>query len=493
MFSSIIIKTHCHKYKSTLFVAIIAPVLCYAGAVQNLPEFADSSASVMSPEYERRLGQLFLKQVRYFSRIISDPEVESYIESIGYQLASHSDNTEQPFKFFVVDNPGINAFAGPGGMIGINSGIILNADNESELASVMSHEIAHVTQRHLARMLEQHEKYSLPSAAAMMGAILIAIANPDAGAAAMTGITGLNMQNQINFTRANEKEADRIGMQLLVRAGHNPRSMPAFFEKLQRLSRFQQGGLPEYMRTHPFTTSRIADTRARAEEYPPQEFINSHAYMLVRHKLLALSYKTPRYAVDAFLDKLNNDALGKQERLAIQYGLAYACLNSNEYALARRQIDILLKDDPDDVAYLLLAALNEKNRSNYQAALAIYEKAYELYPDYKPVIIAYSRALLDVKRAKKARQLLTDYERYYSHTLETYSLLGQAEGMLGNEIEVAMIQVDYYYLAGETSLALDKLKFIKRQYPLDYYLEERIKARMQELQYELELEESIKL
>ena len=492
MFFSII-KTHCHKYKFILPAAIIVPVLCYAGVTQNLPEFADSSTAVVSPEYERRLGQLFLKQVRYFSKIISDPEVESYIESIGYQLASHSDNTEQPFKFFVVDNPSINAFAGPGGMIGVNSGIILNADDESELASVMSHEIAHVTQRHIARMLEQHEKYSLPTAAAVVGAILIAMANPQVGAAAMTGITGLNVQNQINFTRANEKEADRIGMQLLVRAGHNPRSMPAFFEKLQRLSRFQQSGVPEYMRTHPLTTSRIADTRARAEEYPRRKFTNSHAYMLVRHKLLVLSYKNPRYAVDAFLDKLNNNALGKRERLAIQYGLAYAYLNINEYALAKRQINILLKDNPDDVAYLLLSALNEKNRSNYQAALSIYERTYEFYPDYKPVIIAYSRALLDVKQAKKARQLLTDYERYYSHTLATYSLLGQAEAMLGNEIEVAMIQVEYYYLAGETGRAIDKLKFIKQQYPLDYYLKERVEARLQELQYELELEESLKL
>ncbi len=492
MFFSII-KTHANKYKYALLVGVILPVICYAGATQNLPDFADSSASVISPEYERRLGQLFLKQVRYFSRIISDPEVESYIESIGYQLASHSDNTEQPFKFFVVDNPGINAFAGPGGMIGINSGIILNAQDESELASVMSHEIAHVTQRHIARMLEEHKKYSIPSAAAMVGAILIAIANPQAGAAAMAGVSGFNAQNQINFTRANEEEADRIGMQLLVRAGHNPRSMPAFFEKLQRLSRFQQSNAPEYMRTHPLTTSRIADTRARAEEYPLQQYENSHAYTLVRNKLIALSFENPRDAINVFIDKLRDDSLSKKERLGANYGLAYAYVKGNEHELAAQQIDILLKDNPDDVAYLLVAALNQKEQSNYPKALAIYEKAYKLYPDYKPVIIAYSRALLDVKRAKQAKQLLTDYERFYSHTLTTYSLLGQAEAMLGNEIEVAMIQVDYYYHAGETKLAVDKLKFIQQQYPLDYYLEERVKAKMEELQYELELEESIEL
>lgn len=480
------------RFKSGLFFLCI-PILVVAGTTNDLPDFADSAGSVISPEYERRLGQLFLKQIRYFSDIVTDPEVESYIKSIGYQLASHSDNTTQPFSFFVVNDPAINAFAGPGGVIGINSGVILNSANESELAAVMAHEIVHVTQRHLARMIEQHKRYSLPNAVAMVGAILLAVVNPEAGTAALAGVAGLNVQNQINFTRANEEEADRIGMQLLVRSGHDPRAMPSFFEKLQQVGRYQQSSAPEFLRTHPLTTSRIADSRARAEEFPIQEFSNSKSYELVKYKLLAYSYKEKRHAVAELNQRLNSSRLDEEGKLLIRYGLAFAYLNNNEFANAQVQINILLESDPDNVSYLLLSAKNLVEQRKYDTAMKVYEKAYQLYPDYKPVIVAFARASLDLKRGQKARELLKVYERYYKHDLNTYALLGQAEAMLGNEVETAIIQADYYYLAGETKLAIDKLKFVKQQYKLDYYQEERVKARMAELKYELKLEEQIKI
>ncbi|MEQ8426533.1 MAG: M48 family metalloprotease [Gammaproteobacteria bacterium] len=486
-----IIKTHSAKYKFTLIAALF-PLLVFAGA-SDLPDFADSAGSVISPEYERRLGQMFLKQVRYYSDINRDPEVESYIQSIGYQLVSHSDNTQQPFKFFVVNNPVINAFAGPGGMIGIHTGVILNSDSESELAAVMAHEIAHVTQRHLARMFEQHDKYSVPSAAAMVGAILLAIVNPQAGAAALSGVAGLNLQSQINFTRANEEEADRIGMQLLARSGHDPRAMPAFFEKLQQVSRYSQVNAPEFLRTHPLTTSRIADTMARAESYPREVYDDSLTYQLVKNKLTAYAYKNPADAINELNLRLNNPGLSEKDKLSVRYGLGHAYLRNNDYVQARVQSDILLKADADSSSYMLLAAKIHVEQSNYEQALAIYERAYKLYPDYKPVLVAYSRALLDVKKGEKARELLKEYERFYPHDLNTYALLGQAEAMLGNEIETAIIQADYYFHAGETKLAIDKLKFIQQQYRLDYYQEERVKAKMTELKYELELEKAINI
>ncbi len=485
-----IIKRPAHQFKLVLMLIII-PVLVYAGASQDLPDFADSAGAVISPEHERRLGQMFLKQVRYFAKIENDPEVESYIQSIGYQLASHSDNTLQPFQFFVLKDGAINAFAGPGGMIGVNSGVILNSANESELAAVMAHEIAHVTQRHLARMIEEHKKYSVPTAAAMVGAILLSIVNPQAGSAALTGVSGLSVQNQINFTRANEEEADRIGMQLLVRAGHDRYAMPSFFEKLQQVTRYQQSGASEYFRTHPLTTSRIADTRARADEYPKKEYDNSLSYELVKNKLLASSFKNARDAVAVLNQKLNDSTLTDKDKMPVRYGLAYAHININEYVNAQIQINNLLNFDPDNVSYLLLSANNYVEQKDYDKAISVYEKAYRLYPDFKPVLVGYARALLDIKQAKKARELLKDYERYYRHGLNTYTLLGQAEAMLGNEIETAIIQADYYFLAGETKLAIDKLKFIKQQYSMDYYQEERVTARMKELEYELNIEESI--
>jgi predicted Zn-dependent protease len=480
-----------HKAKKTFIgFLVLLPFLVFAA---DLPDFGDSAGSIVSPEYERRLGKMFLNQIRHYAHINKDPEVESYIQSLGNQLASYSDDNEQPFTFFVVNNPGINAFAGPGGMIGMNSGVILNSENESELAAVMAHEISHVTQRHLARQFEEASKYSLINAAALIGAVLVGIQNPEAGAAAISAIGGLSAQNKANFTRANEQEADRIGMQLLARAGYNPRSMPAFFEKLQQLSRYSQSAAPEFIRTHPLTTSRIADTRARAEEFPIDEFTNTHPYELTKYKLFVNSSKTAKEAAKFLLDELNRSNLSDKEKLPIRYGLAYAYIYNREFARAEQQLEHLLRNNSDDVAYLLLAAKLQTTQSNYNAAFDIFKKAYGLYPDYRPAVIAYSRALLDTRKGKEARDVLKKYERHYQHDLDTYSLLGQAEAMLGNEVETAILQSEYYFLAGSTKLALDKLVFIKQQYQIDYYQEQRVNARMAELEYELELENDLNL
>ena len=480
-----------HHFRLLLLLTLI-PALVAAVTLQDLPDFGDSAGGLVSPEYERRLGQMFMREIRRSARVVTDAEVESYIQSLGQRLASHSDNASQNFTFLVIDDPRINAFAGPGGVIGMHSGIILNSANESEVAGVMAHEIAHVTQRHLARQFEEASRYRLPTAAALLGAILVGIANRDAGAAAIAGISGLNAQSRINFTRMNEAEADRIGMRLLARAGYDPRAMPSFFEKLQQLSRYSQSGAPEFLRTHPLTSDRIADSRARAEDFPRKQYTSSTAYELARARLRVDAFKTPGEAALA-LRKALEDAKDGGRQMPLRYGLAYAYIKNNDFPLARWQVDILLRERPEDSAYLLLAARLQTQQGDYEAAFRIYEKAYGLYPDYRPVIMAYSRALLDVKRAKKARAVLKDYGRRQAHDLRSYSLLGQAEALLGNEIEVAILQAEYYYLAGDTDLAVDKLAFIRQHYTLDYYQGQRVEARLAEFEYELELQEALKL
>jgi len=201
----------------------------------DLPDIGDSTGGILSPEFERRLGQAFLSQVRKQADIVSDPEINNYIESIGYRLVSQSDNNEQQFTFFVINDPLINAFAAPGGIVGINSGVVMNARSESELAGVVAHEIAHVTQKHMARSVEMSKQMSIPTLAAMLGAILVATQNPEAGQAALMAVQGASAQARINFTRANEQEADRIGIQLLVRAGFDPHGMAGFFRRLQQI------------------------------------------------------------------------------------------------------------------------------------------------------------------------------------------------------------------------------------------------------------------
>jgi predicted Zn-dependent protease len=480
------------KIASLVLLSLVLPgTQSRAVTTLDLPEIGDSAGSVISPEFERRLGQAFMRQVRQQVKIVQDPEVESYIQSIGYQLVAQSDTNTQPFTFFIVDDPQINAFAAPGGVIGVNSGVILNSRTESELAAVMAHEIVHVTQRHMARTLEDAGKFSLPVAAAMVGAILLGTQSAEAGSAALAVISGASIQHQINFTRTNEEEADRVGMQLLARSDYDPRGMPAFFERLHQSSRYYRGQAPEFLQTHPLTTSRIAESISRAETYPRKKYSNSKSYELIRNKLQVYYYKSTNDAVRSFREKLTT---GSQKDLdATRYGYALALIRADKFGEAREQLGILLRNDNENIAFLLVAAQLEIKQKNHAAALGIYKEAYKLYPDYRPLILAYSQTLLDTGHPQDARNLLRHYGQYQEQDFRYYNLLAQAEGQSGNQAESAIAKAEYFYLLGDTKLAIDKLRFTQRREKLDYYQDERISSRLTQLAYELELERELEL
>ena len=460
----------------------------------DLPDIGDSTGGLLSPEFERRLGQAFLSQVRKQADIVSDAEINTYIESIGYRLVSQSDNNEQQFTFFVINDPLINAFAAPGGIVGINSGIIMNAENESELAGVIAHEIAHVTQKHMARSVEMSKKMSIPTLAAMLGAILVATQNPDAGQAALMAVQGASAQAQINFTRANEQEADRIGIQLLARAGFDPRGMTGFFRKLQQSSRFSAQA-PEFLRTHPLTTRRIADAAARARAYATASGYNeSETFPLVKAKLVARAYADPRQAIDLFSDRLA-DPLREKTRDADRYGYIIALTEAGRYAQAREQARLLLAQDPENVTYLLAAADIEVREGNYDSAISIFSKAEQLYPDYRPLVLNYSNALLKGGQPYLARNKLREFGRFKPPDITYFDYLTRAEAESGNQIESGIANAEYYFLTGETQVAIEQLKHVLRQDTPrpDYYQAERIKARMAFLEQELALERDMKL
>ena len=457
----------------------------------DLPDIGDSSGSAISPEFERRLGLAFMRSVRRQAVIVDDPEIESYIESIGYKLAANSDNNTLAFIFFVVDSPDINAFAAPGGVIGINSGTILSSRSESELAAVLAHEIAHVTQRHMARQFERAGQFNVPALAATLGAILIGIANPEAGMVALAVVTGANVQSQINFTRANEEEADSVGIQLLARSGYDPQGMPSFFERLQQKSVFYQGNAPEFLRTHPLTTSRIADSKARASRYKHVNYVNTASYELVRSKIEVNGYKNAKDAVKTFKQRLENTPTEK--KIPVRYGYVLALTKAGNYYLAREQLKALLSRDKENIAYMLAAAHIESAQRNYTAALGIFQKAYQLHPDYRPLVLAYAKTLLDSGQPAQARDLLHHYRRQQEPDPAYYDLLAQAEAQNGSMANSGIAKAEYFYLTGDTKLAIDRLIHAKREGNLNYYQRERIIARISQLEYELELEEQLNI
>lgn len=459
----------------------------------ELPDFGDSAGSIISPQMEQRIGEAFMRSVRKHATILDDPEVEAYIQSLGYKLVSNSDNSSQSYTFFVVKDPMINAFAAPGGIIGVNSGVIINSRTESELAGVMAHEIAHITQRHLARMFEARQQMSMPMLAAMIGSILLAVASPQAGQAAMTAAAGVQAQYGINFTRANEEEADRIGMQLLARSAYDPKGMVSFFERLQRSSRYYQGNAPEFLQTHPLTTSRIAEAKSRAEQYAAIEPKHSMSFHLIRMKLIAMSEDNESATVDRFEEMLEDAKDKNEDLIPIRYGYAIAMIRARQFAEAEQQIQKLLEHDAEKPAFMLAAARLQAAQGNYEEALNIYEQAGELYPDYRPLVLARAETLLDAGEPAKARGVLRKFGRYQNTGYQYYELLAQAESQAGDKVEGDIAQAEYLYLIGDTSLAIERLKYTQRQPGIDYYQQQRIDARLEQYQQELALKRELQI
>lgn len=471
----------------SLLIAAPTPSI-HAGTV-DLPSIGDSSGSVVSPEQERRLGEAFMRNVRQRMKVIDDPEINEYLQSLGYQLVANSDDQSRNFTFFIVQEPSINAFAAPGGFIGVHSGLILTTESESELAAVLAHEIAHITQRHMARTYEAAERMTIPMAAALLAAILLGSRDGQLGSAAIAAATAGSTQYQINFTRANEQEADRIGIEMLAQSGFDPRSMPAFFERLQQSARYYGNALPEFLSTHPITVNRIAESTSRADQYPRRQFPSSPNYYLARARLLALTEEDPHKAVAIFQEHLKNGQYRNED--AERYGYALALLAVGKHNEAREQIQKLRKKEPDRIAYRIAAAEIELAAGNTAASRRIYSESLELYPDNYSLTLHYAEALLRTGDAQKAKDILQDLTRNHEPTSEVYRLLARAASEAGFPAESHRSMAEYYYVNGQINAAIDQLSIALRK-TNDFYQASRIEARLQQLKEEASLESKAK-
>ena len=331
-----------------------------ARAATDLPDIGDSAGAVISPEQEYKLGQAFLRDLRSKDMVLDDGEVGQYIQSLGSKLAAQADTQPNPFTFFVVNSNVLNAFAIPGGFIGVHAGLIQETKTESELAGVMAHEISHVTQHHGARMFEAASRLSIPSAVGILGAIALGALNPQAGQAAVAAVMAGQQQYALNFTRANEQEADRIGIQVMAQANFNPQGMADFFERLQTANRFNDPALvPEFLRTHPVTTNRIAEARDRADHMPHVKVDESDQFQLMRAKIIVQDAKEPRDAVNFFASALREGQF--QNESVARYGYALALTHAGDYSKAGIELSKLVQSAPDNVHYqLALARLQNK-------------------------------------------------------------------------------------------------------------------------------------
>ncbi|CAH9015296.1 M48 family metalloprotease [Candidatus Nitrosacidococcus sp. I8] len=460
----------------------------------KLPEMGDHSAVTLSPEQERRIGQQFMQQLRGAVPIVDDPELTTYIQSLGYKLVAQSDNGGQNFTFFIIKNPTINAFAAPGGYIGIHSELILNTQTEGELAAVMAHEIAHITQHHLARSFEHSSRLSLPMTAAILAAIIAGAAsgNPDAAMAGLIAAQAGSTQSQINTTRANEKEADRIGMQTLSKSGYDPFAMPSFFERLQQASRYYGLEPPEILSSHPVTRNRIADAVGRAEKLVTNNTRqllvkneNDLKFYLMRARLQVLSSEDDSETVKYFNQSLKTGHYLNKE--ATQYGYALALDNAGNRNEAKRQILALLERDKDNLTYQLAFAEIEESIGQLKTAFDIYKKALDLYPSDYTIVINYTQALLRNNQPHIARDLLRAQMELGQKNGWTYLLLARAEENIGNQAESHRWMAEYYYDYGQIGMAISQLKLASKSIGNDFHEHSKIDARLRELEAEVKI------
>ncbi|MCP4041930.1 MAG: M48 family metallopeptidase, partial [Gammaproteobacteria bacterium] len=363
-------------------------------------------------------------------------------------------------------------------------GLILAAETESELAAVLAHEIAHVTQRHITRSYAAMDRLAIPSIAAMAAAILIGTQNGEAGMAALAATQAGAAQYQVDMIRSNEKEADRVGIQTLAKAGLDPRSMPVFFERLQTAARYY-GKPPEFLSTHPVTVSRIADSRNRAEQFPYRQYADSKSFYLVRAKLQVLEESNKEKLVLRFRKALDTGQY--RSKLAARYGYALALKQAKKLKEARDVLRRLSKEEPDRISFLHELADIELAMGNATTAMSILEKGLALYPNSKMLVQGYARALLRVGQPNRALRLLTDYTHTQPPDPAIYWMLARCEEQAGNPIAAHISLGEYYFLMGDIAAAIDQLKRAKKQEPDDYYQASRIEARLKQLKTEAAL------
>jgi len=450
-----------------------------------LPDLGDESMAVISPAQERKLGENLMRQSRRSLAFMNDPEISEYIQSLGQRLVSRSDNPQQDFRFFVIDNPTINAFAVPGGFIGVHTGLILAAQNEAELASVLAHETAHITQRHIPRLIAESQRTTLPAMAAILAGILLASSGHQGGEAAIALTSAAVAQKGINYTRSFEEEADRIGMQILANSGFDPHAMPAFFEQMQNLNRLNDTSLPEFLRTHPVTTNRIADSRNRAEQFHVRPTPDSSDFQHVRAKIRALAAGNPDEIARGFRENL---AQGKYLNAdAERYGYAVALLRTRQLATARTEISKLVARQPGRTSYRILQAETEMAAGNYKQALAVYADAHVKAPGNAPLANYYASALLKTGKHRQARDQLKTALQRRPEDPELHRMLAQAAGGMGAKYEAHKAMAEHYYLSGNPHAAIEQLQLASRFAGDSFYLQSGIEARIAAIKEEIAL------
>jgi predicted Zn-dependent protease len=419
-----------------------------------LPEIGVVASNAISIEKEKQLGDIFMRQLRGQSPLISDPLLQEYIQDLGNRLVTQADNVKFPFTFFLLNNQSINAFAFFGGHIGIHTGLIYHASDESELASVIAHEIAHVTQRHIARSIQAQQKFSPVAMLSMLGGILLAVADPEAGFATISATSAAARQSSINYTRSNEKEADRIGMRILAEAGYDPNASVRFFETLAAKYRHASNSTP-FLFTHPLPDSRIADARSRAAQFKQTNAAKSLDFELAKARIQARYYADAKYNIRYFQNQLDENP---HPSAAHKYGLALSLFENEQFDKADKIIGTLIQQDPENLFYIDTATDIALAKENAPSAIQMLNKHLSKKPLNQVITLNLANVYIEDKQFEKAVELLKDFMLVNPEHFLAQQLIAVAYERSGQNMRMRQARAEIGALSGRYEPAIDELQ-----------------------------------
>lgn len=460
---------------------LLSLALAFPAPAATLPDLGDVGASDLSPAAERRIGEEIIAQIRWRdAAYLDDPEVEEYVNRLGRKLAAVSNNPGQAFDFFVVKDTTLNAFALPGGYIGVHTGLILAAESESELASVLGHEIAHVTQRHIAQMVGHQSQAGMVMLASLLVAVLAARSNSQVSEAALAAGQAGALQSQLGYSRDFEREADRVGLQTLDAAGFDVRGMPGFFERLQRASRLYENNAPAYLRTHPLTSERISDMENRASALRYRQVPDSDDFRFVRAKLRAQAGSP----TDALRDMESRVAQTPSD-FTVRYGLARAQLRANRLDDAEATLAQAHKEAPPSPFIETLAAELRTARKDPAGAVTLLSAARKSFPASTSLRYALIDAQIQAHRPADAAAGAREGIQARGDDVRLWQLLSRANSELGKRTAQHRAQAEVYVLQGTLPAAIEQLELARKAGDGDFYELSAVDARLRDLKIRL--------
>ena len=450
----------------------------------NLPDLGDGSSSRYSAQQEHDLGRMWLKMFRSQVKTVNDPLMQDYIEGLLYRLASHSELKDRRLETVIVSNPTINAFAVPGGVVGVNDGIFLYTDNEAQLAGVLAHEIAHLSQRHFSRSIDNARQSTIPTLAGLLaGVVLAATAGADAGIAAITATQAAALDSQLRFSRQHEQEADRLGMETLSKANMDPNGIPSMFVNMNANMRYARAKPPEFLLTHPLTDSRISDSANRARQYPRQVYTDNLNFQLMRMRAALQHSKSPE---DLLNTKQSDNGINGEAR---RYGITIALIELNRWQEAEVQLAPLLKDDGGRIAYQLAQADILAGQKRYKEAIELLQSQLAIAPHNNPYTIKLAEILQRDNRFEEADQILSRQSRERPNDPNLWYQLAEVRGLAGNILGVHVARAEYFILLAQFERAKMQLRYAYELTINNKIQQGRIKQRLRDI---TDLEEKLK-